>query len=294
MVARIVVPVDGSDRCLAALGPARALAEQLGVPLRVLSVVAEGKEDTVRRNEVNAAMHRLGLDAAEVQVVSADSPAHRILLETQTEEGILVCMTSHARGALTELVLGSVSSEILRRAHRPLVITGPRLSVHWHGPVRSLVVCLDSSTQAEVALNHALDLGRQLGASIHLLHASLEHIHGGPETGEDGSDWLTGSDWHTGAFGEVPSVASAEEDPYWERLRQRAEQIRAESGLETEWQVVYRPNAPTAVTDYADTVPGAMVVTGTHGRSSLERLVLGSFATALIRGAGCPVMVVSS
>ncbi|HZO15436.1 MAG TPA: universal stress protein, partial [Polyangiaceae bacterium] len=55
---------------------------------------------------------------------------------------------------------------------------------------------------------------------------------------------------------------------------------------------VPHPNAAIAISDYA-TVNGAdLVMAGTHGRTGLAHVLLGSVAEALVRHAPCPVLVV--
>jgi nucleotide-binding universal stress UspA family protein len=42
---------------------------------------------------------------------------------------------------------------------------------------------------------------------------------------------------------------------------------------------------------FADSVKADLIVIGTHGKKGLERLVLGSVATSILRTARCPVLV---
>ena len=290
MITRIVVPLDGSQRCMAAVAPGQVLAAQLDVPLRVLSVVDEGRDPAARQEELDSAMHRLGLDDVEVTVVTGSDPAERVLLEVQCDDDALLCMTTHARSVLTELLLGSVARAVVDDMWGPVILAGPRLSVHWDGPIQSLVVCIDQSPESELALDHAIRLGSELGTRLFLINVLPDRLRSQASVVDDGADWVR-----------VPSgmdEVAVEDDSatvaYRAYLQERAERIAADHGLHADWDVVTHPHPATAVIDYADLVPGAMVVTGTHGRSRVERMVLGSFATAVVRGAGCPVMVVAS
>jgi hypothetical protein len=51
------------------------------------------------------------------------------------------------------------------------------------------------------------------------------------------------------------------------------------------------PAAKTIV-EYAATIHADAIVMGTHGRSGLEHMLLGSVAEAVARGASCPVLTV--
>lgn len=45
------------------------------------------------------------------------------------------------------------------------------------------------------------------------------------------------------------------------------------------------------ILELAETVQADLIVVGTHGRSGIERLVLGSVATDVLKRASCPVLV---
>ena len=62
-------------------------------------------------------------------------------------------------------------------------------------------------------------------------------------------------------------------------------------GIDGEAIVKAGPAAQTIV-DLAASAPAELVVVGTHGRTGLSRLTLGSTAEAVIRSATCSVLVV--
>ena len=51
-------------------------------------------------------------------------------------------------------------------------------------------------------------------------------------------------------------------------------------------------NIDTAIFDAARALPADLIVMGTHGRTGVSRLFLGSVAERVLRGAPCPVMIV--
>ena len=70
-------------------------------------------------------------------------------------------------------------------------------------------------------------------------------------------------------------------------LRSAAAQI----GVEAE-AYVETGDAARAIVDTAEKVKAELVVIGTHGRTGLRRLLLGSVAEKVVRGAPCSVLVV--
>jgi nucleotide-binding universal stress UspA family protein len=55
---------------------------------------------------------------------------------------------------------------------------------------------------------------------------------------------------------------------------------------------VLEGSAASAIVACAEELGAGLVVVGTHGRTGLARLTLGSVAERVIRGAGCSVLAV--
>ena len=87
---------------------------------------------------------------------------------------------------------------------------------------------------------------------------------------------------------QVQTVYDAQRKWSEETLEARAAQLR-QSGIKTSWRVQmgapYEEIVRTAEEEHAD-----MIVMGTHGRSGLNRALLGSVAERVIRLAPCPVL----
>ncbi len=76
-----------------------------------------------------------------------------------------------------------------------------------------------------------------------------------------------------------------------ETLEARADQLRKEHGIKVRWMLA--AGVPSAeIVKAADDEHADMIVMGTHGRSGLNRLLLGSVAERVIRLASCPVVTV--
>src|SRR5690606_23065375 len=89
-------------------------------------------------------------------------------------------------------------------------------------------------------------------------------------------------------------------DPEWERKVRSAEEleletladvVRQRTGVAVRHAVIDAP-VVEALVRYTGEVGADLVVMSTHGRSGVERLVLGSVAEAVVRRAPCPVMLV--
>lgn len=139
---------------------------------------------------------------------------------------------------------------------------------------RKICCPVDFSEPSRLALREASDLARSLGAELALVHV----IH--PATAPVAEPVLAPPARHGEEEPDAPQLLAA-----WEReaeaLAGRAVQTRLAAG---------RPGPE--ILRYAREGRFDLLVVGSHGRSAIERLVLGSVAEELVRAAPCPVLVV--
>ena len=76
-----------------------------------------------------------------------------------------------------------------------------------------------------------------------------------------------------------------------EELTSSAERELEAAGLETEAQVVHG-DARQALVDAARALDADMIVVGSHGRTGLDKLMMGSVASHVVTHAPCTVLVV--
>ena len=140
----------------------------------------------------------------------------------------------------------------------------------------SRICCaLDFSDTSRLAMAEAAEMARRCGAQLTLLHVRP------PPAQVSSADLLVSAR----ALEELASVDLARDLAVW---RTEAERI-ATTGVKTALLV----GDPAAeILRYARAHGVDLLVIGTHGRTGLRRLVLGSVAEHVVRQAPCPVMVV--
>jgi len=130
----------------------------------------------------------------------------------------------------------------------------------------------ECATQAQAA---AVDLAGKLGGEIVLLQVLVET----PLYGESILNMST-----------VQSVYDAQRKWAEEALEGRADDLRRR-GVKTSWRV--QVGVPfEEIVKAAQEERAEMIVIGTHGRSGLNRALLGSVAERVIRLAPCPVLTI--
>ena len=288
---RILWPTDFSQGSGHAFPHAAALAQWHDAELHVLNVregEAELRQDMAEQfplstgrlgnllNTADPPSQPIDLEALSLQQeqVDAPSPAEAIVSYAKEHDVDLIVAGTHGRRGLQRMLIGSVAEEVLRAAPCPVltVRAGEEPASAWN--VRNILAPVDFSEESTTAVRHAKELALTYGAQITLLHAVEEVMY-------------------PSAYGmEMADVPGPE---VMERVeRSLADMAREEIGYEhvlVETAIGY---APSVILDYEDEHDVDLIVIATHGRTGLERLLLGSVAERIIRRASVPVFVVKS
>ena len=134
-----------------------------------------------------------------------------------------------------------------------------------------ILVPTDGSEATERAVENAVDLAKQYGATIHALYVVDSGTYGSLEAGAD----------------IVVESLEAEGQEAVEGVVQAAE--RAGVDVTTS---VQSGTAHQTIIDYAEEEGCDLVVMGTHGRSGLDRYLLGSVTEKVVRRSDVPVLTV--
>jgi nucleotide-binding universal stress UspA family protein len=131
-----------------------------------------------------------------------------------------------------------------------------------------VLVALDFSPPSDVALKYGRALARTFGASLHVLHVTenffLHPVAGDPQALRDAA---------------LQHVADRLTEHDRSALRAHA--------------VVEIGDAPAdAIVAYAKRHAIDLIVMGTHGRSAVSQVLVGSVAERVVRTAHCPVLTV--
>ena len=139
--------------------------------------------------------------------------------------------------------------------------------------IEHILVPIDFSSDADNALEMAISLARELGSRITLLHV-IHDVYVG--VGE------MAAALPTSYYEEIEAGVNNEIQTYLNKV--------VEAGLQGESIVVH--GVPfQCILDSAETQNIDLIVMGTHGRTGLKHVLLGSVAEKVIRMATCPVMV---
>jgi nucleotide-binding universal stress UspA family protein len=182
----ILFPLDFSAAGLAAIPFVRALGNRFHAKVTVLSVVPPtwvsppglipppvGTDPVALENALRAHLDKLaieGLESPPVRLTAVGDPAVKIAEFTRDNPVDLVMIPTHGHGLFRSLLLGSVTSKVLHDVHCPVWTAAHAEKQHAQELPRKILCALDGTGKTLALAQWAADFGRQVGASVQLLH----------------------------------------------------------------------------------------------------------------------------
>ncbi|MFQ5803804.1 MAG: universal stress protein [Candidatus Methylomirabilales bacterium] len=187
----------------------------------------------------------------------------------------LILMATHGRTGLAHLLLGSVTEAVLRTIRVPVLALRLGQGDCPLAAVRRILWATDLSPVSEGAWRYVLTLAGVFAAEVILLHAVCPTE-------------LTRLADHS----LPPSEGSREHyiAPLERELERRQQAVEA-LGLRARRKILVGVPAEVIVAE-AEAEQADVIVVGTHGRTGLSHILLGSVAEVVIRKAPCPVLAV--
>jgi nucleotide-binding universal stress UspA family protein len=297
----ILVPLDGSRFAEQAVSQAARIAQRAGSKLRLILVhglppapidpvaaklftsidLATRKSERAYLRGIQTRLRDGGTRlSSAVTLTGKPGPA---LAHYVREMGIdLVVMSTHGRGGIRRAWLGSVADYLIRTLEIPVLLVRPREGEP--GPARTapsgqILVPLDGSPLAEKALAPAIALAWAWDSELALLQVVRPIL-----LSADPSLPLP----LPSAFDE--DLAAMERTHAQDYLDDIVEELR-EQGVRATGAAALGWYAADSILEMARPERLAAIVIATHGRGGLRRLVLGSVADKVVRGADVPALV---
>jgi len=136
--------------------------------------------------------------------------------------------------------------------------------------IRTILHPTDFSECSQYAFRLACALAEAHAGAIHLLHAAPHPV-----------------------ISPVAGIVPPEPDRYEEELTVRLNAIRAGSStIPLTHQLIFSANPAGEIVRVAEAITADLIVMGTHGRTGLRGLLMGSVAAQVVSKAPCPVLTV--
>jgi nucleotide-binding universal stress UspA family protein len=283
--APVLVALKPYEGCDAALAVAQWLAGDQRRPLHAITVlephdmaaVAAGVPAVPEpyRAEERAAVAEL-LEArlsrtlrgrpTKQRVDVLDGPAAPTVTDVARERSAhAIVVGTGQHGALGRLVYGERAVQIARMSEQPVVVVPPTMVA---GPVSEAIVAVDFSPASQRAAQFAIGMLADEG------RLTLVHVKSAVNLSEESAGW-----W---------------DDAYERRatdlFRRFAASLRPERGITIATRMLHGEVAP-ALLALAHELGAGVIACGGRRHSFIERMLLGSVSTELIRRAECTVVV---
>jgi nucleotide-binding universal stress UspA family protein len=279
---KILVAVDSSESSRNALHQAFKLANEEKCWITVTSVVPpyEGEIEILGIKDIRAALRKPCEDAlAEVQNIAR---TERMLVKTVCEEGEVyerivdladaencdvIVMGRRGLRRIERTLIGSVTARVIGHTQRDVLVVPNGTTVGW----KTIVLATDGSKYSAAAAERAIAFAKSYGGVLKVLSVV-----------------------------DVPAEFYAEAPKAVEDLVRKAKGFvadvkkQAEAASVPAETFVGEAEAYQAVNNLAQEQKADMIVLGSHGRTGLRRLLMGSVTEAVIGHASCPVLVVKS
>ena len=289
---KILIPLDGSRFAECAIPFALRAAKTLGAEVALVSAyddrpmvggwtldpepVREWFEEYVEKiaSKIETGS---GIQASHTVI---GGPVVRTLVEyIQRSQPTMVMMSTHGRGPLSRAWLGSIADRVVRYASMPVWLVRPdngEMTLEPAPPINRVLLALDGSDRAEASIEWARRVGAE-GAEYTLLqvvpppHAVSPYL---PQLVQETKERLEEARQHA--------------EDYLKRVedRLRQESVRVHS------DVVISDAVAGSIIGAAEKERSDLTVITTHGRTGLGRVLLGSVADKVVRGAHGSVLIV--
>jgi len=265
---KLLVCTDGSEESRAALAEALAMAKNCGSRVYLLQVVAIIPEfesvapDLMAQmaQEVRGQLEDTKAEAAQMgvtlepRVVRSVSVFNAILEEAEDIQPDMIVMGRYGRTGLDRLLMGSVTARVIGHSPFKVLIVPKGATVSFD----RILIASDGSPSSQAAAQEALALARVRAGKLCAVSVAMEE-------------------------GEIP------------RAQEVIRLLMAEAnqaGVPFQGSLPQGQPADDGIIQAAIKNEVDLIVMGSHGRTGLKRLLMGSVTERVIGQAPCPVLVV--
>lgn len=281
-IRRILFPTDFSEGAARAFPQAVFLAKQHDAELHIVHVQNDGGDTqsmpvpTETLTDWMGGARENGVDLEALSIVQkqieGSSASDQLVAYVEEEDVDLVVMGTHGRRGIQRMLLGSVTEAVVRTAPCPVLTVRTDADEAPGQAIRRILVPVDFSDASEQAVRHAAEIARTYGATLDLLHV-IENVA------------------YPSAYGVEPAFQPTQETlaQVESSLGGMARDLVGGENVSVFATIGY---APLTILDRVEKNDIDLIVIATHGRSGLDRVLLGSVAERVIRRSSVPVFVV--
>ena len=298
MYGKMLIPLDGSKTAEQVLPYARYLAGRFKIPVELMAIVdmaefvahaAPGRapvyEKMIEGEAARSAAYLRGIAAtfggADVKcTVEKGRPGEVIAEKSGAGSEVLIAMTTHGRSGLGHFMMGSVAEKVLRTVGSSVLIVRADEVAKADGEARfsTVIVPLDGSDLAAAVLPKVAELAKTLGLEVILFRAY--HM-----------PYSAYADENYVALANYDEIIGEIKDEAKRYLETKAAELKR-LGIEKVTYLTREGRSADEIIALGRETQSSLIAMASHGRSGIQRWVLGSVAENVLRHAAGPVLVV--
>ena len=273
MYKKLLVAVDGSDVSLHAFKEALRISRTDVLVLSVappysgdLRVVGTDLGNLLRQPCIDAlgrAEEAARAAGAEIRPVCVMAEPYEAIVETAEDEGrdLIVMGVKTAR-----FLVGSTTARVIGYSSQDVLVVPESASIAWE----RIMVATDGSQYSRKATQKALDLAQFTGAALKVLSILEISSH---------------------VYAVAPEFTEGKIKLCWQYVDE-VKELAAARGVAVEGLVRESECADQVIVEMARQGAADLIILGSHGRTGIKRLLMGSVTERVIAHSPCPVLVV--
>jgi nucleotide-binding universal stress UspA family protein len=278
MYKKLLVAVDGSDISLHAFKESLRISKEDVVVLSAappysgdLRVMGTSDLGELLRQPCEQALGKVmkmaEAERAQIRPMCVMAEPYEAIVETAEDEGRdLIVMGVRGASLAQRLLVGSTTARVIGYSTQDVLVVPEKGSIGWD----RLLVATDGSEYSRKAVDKALDLLQYSRGSLTVVSVLEISSH---------------------IYAVAPEIAE-EKIKLPEKHVAEVKELAASRGLVAEGFVREAECANEIITDIARKHSIDLIVVGSHGRTGLKRLLMGSVTESVIAHSPCPVLVV--
>ena len=265
---RLLVATDGSEASRNAVAVGLELAKVCSSKLEVIAVAVvltnleyDGalpwviddaeKEMQKKLEAVKDMVKEEGIDC-EIIVHRAEDPYLEIVDEAVKNKADMIIIGTHGRTGVKRFVMGSVAGNVIGHAPCKVLVIPPGAKIGYS----TILVATDGSTHSDAAVSEAVTIAKRCDSSLIIVSVASSN----------------------------EEIATAEEHV------KRALEAADKEGVKKE-AMVMRGKADQAIVEAAEQKGAGLIVMGSHGKTALMSLVMGSVTEHVLSHGNTAVLV---
>lgn len=280
MYKNILVAFDGSESGKNALDQAASLSRETGCNMAAVIVRPPVNADlgTPGADRAGILYKETGIDrvpsiktAIECPVIEAtevEGMTYKAIIDAAiARDADLIVMGRIGSTGLERVLLGSVTSRVIGYSPIDILVVPKDTVVGW----RTMLLAIDGSTYSSAAAERAIELAKEHNANLKIISVA-----------------------------DIPYEAYGDDPEFLNKMLGVAKNVvgsgkaRAEE-FEINTEAIVRDGpAHEEIVEAAKEVKANLIIMGSHGRTGLERILMGSVTERVIGHSPCPVLVVKS